>query len=64
MPIRVIALDFFPRRHLNYTLGWQVNLADNHVAMAPYGGPVGKDLYPREAGGVFSILLLLPDFQH
>lgn len=27
---------------MNYYLDWQVNLAENLVAMAPYGGPVGK----------------------
>ena len=31
------------RKYTNYILGWKVNLADNHVAMAPYGGPVGKE---------------------
>ena len=31
------------RKYVNYNLSWQVNLAENHVAMAPYGGPVGKE---------------------
>lgn len=30
------------RKYLNYNLSWDVNLAESHVAMAPYGGPVGK----------------------
>ena len=29
---------------MNYHLDWQVNLADHLVAIAPYGGPVGKNL--------------------
>lgn len=36
--------NLLSRRYLNYNLSWQVNLADNHVAMAPFGGPVGKKL--------------------
>ena len=34
---------------MNYYLDWQLNLAEHHVAMAPYGGPVGKDYMHRHA---------------
>ena len=30
---------------MNYQLDWQVNLADHLVAVAPYGGPVGENLF-------------------
>ncbi len=30
------------RKYTSYDLEWGVNLAENLVAMAPYGGPVGK----------------------
>ncbi len=35
------------RKYVNYYLEWPVNLAEHHVAMAPYGGPVGKDSSQR-----------------
>lgn len=32
--------DIFIKKHLNYTLDWKVNLAENLVAIGPYGGLV------------------------
>ena len=38
----VVLYSMPPRKHLNYTLDWKVNLAENLVAIGPYGGLVGK----------------------
>ena len=33
------------RKYVNYRLDWNVDVAKNLVAVAPYGGPVGKMIH-------------------
>ncbi|XP_064405910.1 vacuolar protein sorting-associated protein 16 homolog isoform X2 [Halichondria panicea] len=37
--------DIYVKKYLNYNLDWQVNLAENHVSISPYGGPIA--IFPR-----------------
>lgn len=39
--------EIYVKKYVNYHLEWELNIADYHVAMAPYGGPVA--LLPRSA---------------
>ena len=35
------------RKYVNYQLDWDVDIAKNLVALAPYGGLIGKEILPH-----------------
>ena len=38
------------RKSVHYHLGWNKNLDEYSVAIAPYGGPIGKTQYAHKYG--------------